>query len=131
MPASPMTNADSQLKIVMFLRKSFYTTFWEEVEQVVQMIAAFPGVELAIKLHTRGGWKQSLTNKNGLRRLQNVSIVADNIHSSSPNEMGRMLLSILLLPSYLRRSRKKNPCWLLIIYMPVVLRLPSICQKLN
>jgi len=82
MPASPMTNADSRLKIVMFLRKSFYTTFWEEVEQVIQMIAAFPGVELAIKLHTRGGWKQSLTNKNELRRLQNVSIVADNIHSS-------------------------------------------------
>jgi len=82
MPTSPMTSADSRLKIVMFLRKSFYTTFWEEVEQVVQMIAAFPGVELAIKLHTRGGWKQSLTKKAELRRLQNVSIVADDIHSS-------------------------------------------------
>jgi len=82
MPTSPMTSADSRLKIVMFLRKSFYTTFWEEVEQVVQMIATFPDIELVIKLHTRGGWKQSLTRKAELRRLQNVSIVADDIHSS-------------------------------------------------
>lgn len=82
MPASPLTSADSQLNIVLFLRKSFYTTFWEEVEQVVRMIAAFPGVELVIKLHTRGGWKQSLTRRAEIRRLPNVTIVADGIHSS-------------------------------------------------
>lgn len=82
MPASPMTSTNSQLNIVLFLRKSFYTTFWEEVEQVVQMIAAFPDVELVIKLHTRGGWKQSLTRKAELRRLPNLTIVADGIHSS-------------------------------------------------
>lgn len=82
MPTSPMISADSRLKIVIFLRKSFYTTFWDEVEQVVQMIAAFPGVELAIKLHTRGGWKQSLTKKAEIRRLANVTIVADGVHSS-------------------------------------------------
>jgi hypothetical protein len=46
------------------------------------MIAAFPGVELVIKLHTRGGWKQSLTRKAELRRLPNLTIVADGIHSS-------------------------------------------------
>ncbi len=82
MPASPVTSTNSQINILIFLRKSFYTTFWEEVEQVVRMIAAFPGVELIIKLHTRGGWKQSLTRKGDIQRLPNVTIVADGIHSS-------------------------------------------------
>lgn len=82
MPASPMIDSGSQLKIVMFLRKASYTAFWEEIEQVVGMLAAFPGAELVIKLHTRGGWKQSLTRKAALRRLPNVRMVADEIHSS-------------------------------------------------
>ena len=82
MPTSPVASTDSRLNVLIFLRKSFYTTFWEEVEQVVRMVAAFPGVELVIKLHTRGGWKQSLTRKADIRRLPNVTIVADGIHSS-------------------------------------------------
>ncbi len=45
------------------------------------MIAAFPGVELAVKPHTRGGWKQSLTKDTALRQLPNVSMVDDSVHS--------------------------------------------------
>lgn len=81
MPPSPLTRSDSRLKIVMFLRKANFTTFWEEVNEVVHMIAAFPGVELAIKPHTRSGWKQSLTKDRSLRRLLNVSIAGDEVHS--------------------------------------------------
>lgn len=81
LPPSPLTKSNSRLKIVMFLRKANFTTFWEEVAEVVQMIAAFPGVEVAIKPHTRGGWKQSLTKNTALRRLSNVIMVDDNIHS--------------------------------------------------
>ena len=80
-PASPLTRSGSQLKVVIFLRKSNFTTFWEEVAEVVCMIAAFPGVELVLKPHTRGGWKQSLTKNASLRRLKNVSVAGDNVHS--------------------------------------------------
>ena len=45
------------------------------------MIAAFPEVELVIKPHTRGGWRQPLTKNSSLRRLPNVSVAADNVHS--------------------------------------------------
>jgi len=81
MPVSPLVRSDSQLKIVIFLRKANFTTFWEEVGEVVQMIAAFPGVQLAIKPHTRGGWKQSFTKSAALRRLKNVTVVNDETHS--------------------------------------------------
>ncbi len=81
LPPSPLAQSDSRLKVAMFLRKKNYTTFWEEVGEVVQVIAAFPGVELAIKPHTRGGWKQSLTNDAKLRRLPNVTMVNDDVHS--------------------------------------------------
>ncbi|MDP1558543.1 MAG: hypothetical protein Q8K59_12255 [Nitrosomonas sp.] len=80
-PPSPLIRSDSRLKLVIFLRKSDFTTFWEEVGEVVQMIAAFPGVELVIKPHTRGGWRQSLTNDTLLRRLPNVSVAGDDVHS--------------------------------------------------
>ena len=80
MPPSPLTRSDSRLKVVMFLRKSNFSTFWEEVGEVVRIVAGFPGVELVIKPHTRGGWQQSLTRDASLRRLPNVS-VAGNIHS--------------------------------------------------
>jgi hypothetical protein len=64
----------------MFLRKSNFSTFWEEVGEVVRIVAGFPGVELIIKPHTRGGWQQSLTKDITLRRLPNVSVAGD-IHS--------------------------------------------------
>lgn len=81
MPPSPLRHSDSHLKIVMFLRKANFTTFWEEVNEVVHMIAAFPGVELVIKPHTRSGWKQSLTKDRSLKRLPNVSVAGDDVHS--------------------------------------------------
>ena len=81
MPPSPLKQSDSRLKIVMFLRKANFTTFWEEVAEVVHMIAAFPGVELVIKPHTRSGWKQSLTKNSAIRKLPNVSIAGDSAHS--------------------------------------------------
>ncbi|AKH38949.1 MULTISPECIES: hypothetical protein [Nitrosomonas] len=81
MPLSPLTRSDSRLKIVMFLRKANFTTFWEEVNEVVHLIAAFPGVELAIKPHTRSGWKQSLTKNKTLKQLPNVTIAGDEVHS--------------------------------------------------
>lgn len=80
-PSSPLTRSGSLLKVVMFLRKSDFTTFWEEVGEVAQMIAAFPGVELVIKPHTRGGWRQPLTRDSSLLRLPNVSIAGDDVHS--------------------------------------------------
>lgn len=80
MPPSPLTRSDSKLKVVMFLRKSNFSTFWEEVGEVVRIVAGFPGVELIIKPHTRGGWQQSLTKDMSLRRLPNVSVAGD-IHS--------------------------------------------------
>jgi len=80
MPPSPLTRSDSRLKVVMFLRKSNFSTFWEEVGEVVRVVASFPGVELVIKPHTRGGWQQSLTRDISLRRLPNVSVAGD-IHS--------------------------------------------------
>lgn len=80
-PPSPLIRSDSRLKIVMFLRKANFTTFWEEVNEVVHMIAAFPDVELVIKPHTRSGWKQSLTKDRSLKRLLNVSVADDDVHS--------------------------------------------------
>ena len=82
LPLSPLVRSDSRLKIVMFLRKANFTTFWEEVSEVVQMIATFPEVELVIKPHTRGGWKQSLTKDAALRQLPNVTVADDAVHSA-------------------------------------------------
>jgi hypothetical protein len=80
MPPSPLTRSGSRLKVVIFLRKSNFSTFWEEVGEVVRIVAGFPGVELIIKPHTRGGWQQSLTRDASLRSLPNVSVAGD-IHS--------------------------------------------------
>jgi len=81
MPPSPLVRSDSRLKIVMFLRKANFTTFWEEVGEVVHMIAQFPGVEMIIKPHTRSGWKQSLTKDSSIRQLPNVRVAGDDEHS--------------------------------------------------
>lgn len=77
------TNQDTRLRIVMFLRKSEFTTFWEEVGEIIGMIATFPGVELVIKPHTRGGWRQPLTGSASLRQLANVRVAEDSEHSIS------------------------------------------------
>lgn len=82
-PPSPLANTGDQkrLKIVMFLRKANFTTFWEEVSEVVHLIAAFEQVELIIKPHTRSGWKQSFTRSKSLQKLKNVRIASDSMHS--------------------------------------------------
>ena len=82
LPPSPLTHSDDQLKIVMFLRKANFTTFWEEVSEVVHLIADFPNVKLIIKPHTRSGWKQSLTKDSSVRRLPNVCVAGDAAHSA-------------------------------------------------
>ena len=82
LPPSPLTRSDSKLKVIIFLRKANFTTFWEEVSEIVHMIAEFQGVELIIKPHTRGGWKQSLTRDNSIKQFPNVSIAKDNAHSA-------------------------------------------------
>jgi hypothetical protein len=64
LPISPLSLSASKLKIAIFLRKSNFTTFWEEVSEVVQMISAFKDIEIIIKPHTRSGWKQSLTKES-------------------------------------------------------------------
>lgn len=82
LPPSPIKRSDSRLKIVMFLRKANFTTFWEEVAEVVHLIAELPGTEIIIKPHTRSGWKQSLTRDKSIKQLPNVSIADDNAHSA-------------------------------------------------
>lgn len=82
LPPSPLTRSDSKLKVIIFLRKANFTTFWEEVSEMVHMIAEFQEVELIIKPHTRGGWKQSLTRDNSIKQFPNVSIAGDNAHSA-------------------------------------------------
>lgn len=81
MPPSPLAGSDDKLKIVIFLRKANFTTFWEEVGEVVHMLAEFPAVELIIKPHTRSGWKQSLTKDSSIKKLANVSVAGDEAHS--------------------------------------------------
>jgi hypothetical protein len=80
-PASSLSRSGRQFRVVMFLRKNDFTIFWEEVTEVVCLIAAFPDTMLVIKPHTRGGWRQSLTGNAAVRRLRNVIIAADDIHS--------------------------------------------------
>jgi len=66
----------------MFLRKRNFTSFWEEIAIVARMIARFPGTELIIKEHTRSGWKQPLAQDTHLRRLRQVRVVGDEVHSA-------------------------------------------------
>lgn len=80
-PAVLPSRPGIRLKIVLFLRKSNFTTFWEEVGEVIGMISTFPGVELIIKPHTRGGWRQPLTRNSSLGDMRNVSVAEDNVHS--------------------------------------------------
>ena len=82
LPASPLKEKPDKLKIVLFLRKSDFSIFWDEVGRVVQLLAAFPKVELIVKAHTRGGWRQPLTRIRALRRMENVRFVAGEVHSA-------------------------------------------------
>jgi hypothetical protein len=82
LPESPLDEGAGKLKIVLFLRKSVFSIFWDEVGRVIQMMAAFPNVQLIVKAHTRGGWRQPLSRNRALRRLENVTFVASEVHSA-------------------------------------------------
>jgi hypothetical protein len=99
-PPTQLTRSDSKLKLVMFLRKSNFTTFWEEVALVVRMIVAFPGTELVVKEHTRGGRKQGLTKDQTLRNLPNVMMVGDNVHSVDLLDWADVIIDIATSVSF-------------------------------
>ena len=82
LPESPLEDEPDKLKIALFLRKRDFSVFWDEVDRVIRLLAAFPKVQLIVKAHTRGGWKQPLSRNRALRRLQNVRFVASKVHSS-------------------------------------------------
>ena len=82
LPQSPLQSDTDKLKIVLFLRKSVFSIFWEEVERVVRLLASFPQVQLIVKAHTRGGWRQPLSGNRALRQLDNVEFVAAEVHSA-------------------------------------------------
>ncbi len=100
LPPSPLTRSDSKLKVLMFLRKSSFTTFWEEVGYVVRLIASFPGVELMIKPHTRGGWQQTLTRNSSLRKLPNVSVAGGGVHSAHLLEWADVIVDLATSVSF-------------------------------
>ncbi|MCG3771936.1 MAG: Poly-beta-1,6-N-acetyl-D-glucosamine synthase [Nitrosomonadaceae bacterium] len=100
LPPTPLTRSDSKLKVLMFLRKSNFTTFWEEVSYVVQLIASFPGVELMIKPHTRGGWQQTLTRDSSLRKLSNVSVAGGGVHSAHLLEWADVIVDLATSVSF-------------------------------
>ncbi|MCP5242266.1 hypothetical protein [Nitrosomonas sp.] len=93
-PSSPLKDSDNRLKIVFFLRKNDFTIFWEEVGEVIHMIASFPGTELIIKPHTRGGWRQSLTRDRSLLNHQNVHVAEDNTHSTHLMNWGDVMIDL-------------------------------------
>ncbi len=94
LPPSPIAAAPGKLKLVMFLRKSDFSIFWEEVERVIQMLAGFPEVSLIIKAHTRGGWRQPLFKNKNLLKLENVTFVAGEVHSSHLLEWADAIIDI-------------------------------------
>jgi hypothetical protein len=108
MPPTQLMDSDSRLKFVMFLRKSNFTTFWEEVGEVVRMISAFPRTELAIKEHTRGGWKQGLTKDSTLRNLPNVMMVGDEVHSADLLEWADVVIDLATSVSF-EAVKKRKP----------------------
>ena len=94
LPQSPLQSDTGKLKIVLFLRKSVFSIFWEEVERVVRLLASFPQVELIVKAHTRGGWRQPLSGNRALRQLDNVEFVAAEVHSAHLLEWADVIIDI-------------------------------------
>jgi len=94
LPDSPLEDHPDKLKIVLFLRKRDFSIFWDEVGRVIQLLAAFPQVQLIVKAHTRGGWKQPLSRDMGLRRLDNVHFVASKVHSPHLLEWADVIIDI-------------------------------------
>ena len=94
LPQSPLQSNTDQLKIVLFLRKSVFSIFWEEAERVVRLLASFPQVKLIVKAHTRGGWRQPLSGNRALRQLDNVEFVASEVHSAHLLDWADVIIDI-------------------------------------
>jgi len=107
LPENPLEDKPGKLKIVMFLRKRDFSIFWDEVERVIRLLAAFPQVELIVKAHTRGGWKQPLSRSVGLRRLENVHFVAAKVHSPHLLEWADVIIDIATSVAFEAVKRKK------------------------
>lgn len=108
LPPSPKVLSKSQLKIAIFLRKEDFTIFWEEVGEMIHLIAAFPDVEIIIKPHTRGGWKQSLTKQRSMQQLTNVSVADDHLHSAHLMDWADVLIDLATSVAY-EAIRIKKP----------------------
>ena len=106
LPPSPIQADPDKLKLVMFLRKRDFSIFWDEVHRVIQLLTAFPGVDLIVKAHTRGGWWQPLSRNRALRQLKNVRFVASEIHSKHLLDWADAVIDIATSMSY--ESVKKN-----------------------
>jgi len=94
LPESPLETKADKLKIVLFLRKRDFSIFWDEVNRVIRLLAAFPEVDLIVKAHTRGGWKQPLSRDRELRQLGNVHFVASKVHSPHLLEWADVIVDI-------------------------------------
>jgi len=108
LPPSPLTANPDKFKLVMFLRKRDFSIFWDEVQRVIRMLAAFPEVDLIVKAHTRGGWRQPLSRSPQLRQLGNVRFVAGKIHSSHLLEWADAVIDIATSVSF-ESVKKKQP----------------------
>lgn len=56
-------NCKDKLKIVLFLKNTSVSIFWEEVVRTIKMITQFPNICLAVKHHPRNRLKKELTRK--------------------------------------------------------------------
>lgn len=106
LPPSPLQGDPDKLKLVMLLRKRDFSIFWDEVHRVIQLLAAFPGVDLIVKEHTRGGWWQPVSRNRALRRLKNVRFAASEIHSTHLLDWADAVIDIATSVSF--ESVKKN-----------------------
>lgn len=106
LPRSPLQADPDKLKLVMFLRKRGFSIFWDEVHRVIQLLAAFPDVDVIVKTHTRGGWWQPLSRNRALRRLKNIRFVGSEIHSMDLLNWADAVIDIATSVSY--ESVKKN-----------------------
>jgi hypothetical protein len=100
LPPSPLSGTHEGLHVVMFLRKRNFTSFWEEIAIVARMIAGFPGTALIIKEHTRSGWKQPLARDQHLRRLRQVRVVGDEVHSAHLLDWADVVIDIATSVSF-------------------------------
>ncbi len=100
LPPSPLTAVHTGLHVVMFLRKRNFTSFWEEIALVARMLAGFNGVQVIIKEHTRSGWKQPLARDRAIRRLPQIRIVGDEIHSAHLLDWADVVIDIATSVSF-------------------------------